>query len=135
MLTEADSRPDGKSLAYLRQPTNYRDRDSDLFDWLHQVVAIEEDRRTVRIEGSQMLGRCAFHSKILTDDLRQRQGYFKECIEKFAGCDLVFFDPDNGLEIKTIRCGQKNSCKFLYWDEARGLFDAGSSVLSYQHFT
>ena len=53
---------------------------------------------------------------------------------KFHGCDLVFFDPDNGLEVKSTPRGRKNSSKFLYWDEVCSTFSAGASVLIYQHF-
>jgi hypothetical protein len=60
--------------------------------------------------------------------------YFSDCAARFAGCDLVFFDPDNGLEITSRPRGRKGSCKHLYWDEVCSTFQAGSSVLVYQHF-
>jgi len=46
---------------------------------------------------------------------------------------LVFFDPDMGLEVSKPR-RRKLSCQYLYWDELQATFDAGSSVLIYQHF-
>lgn len=134
MLTETDGRPDGKNLAYLDHPKKYRHRDPDLFDWLRQVVGVEKDRRTARIEDSTLLGSALFKSEVLTDNRQKRSEYFTECATSFAGCDLVFFDPDNGLEIKSTQRGHKDSCKFLYWDETFRTFHAGSSVLVYQHF-
>jgi hypothetical protein len=53
---------------------------------------------------------------------------------RFSGCDLIFFDPDNGLEIGSRPPGRKHSCKHLYWNEVCETFLAGSSVLIYQHF-
>jgi hypothetical protein len=134
MLTESDDRSDGQFLAYLDQPESYRHYDPVLFDWLRQVVRGEKDRRTARIESSGLLGMASFQSAILTDDITQRRRYFFECRERFAGTDLVFFDPDNGIEVKSIPCGRRSSSKFLYWSEVREIFSAGHSVIIYQHF-
>jgi len=134
MLTAPDGRTDGKFLAYLGQAKNYRDRDPAVFDWLAQVIGQENDRRTARIEASLILGLALFQSRLLTDARREREAYFVECAEKFAGCDVVFFDPDNGLEIKSVPRGRRDSCKFLYWQELSSTFASGASVLIYQHF-
>ncbi len=50
------------------------------------------------------------------------------------GVDLVFFDPDNGLEVESKPYGLKSSYKYLYWSEVQKTFEAGHSVLVYQHF-
>lgn len=134
MLTDTDSRTDGKFLNYLHQPKKYRHRDPELFDWLQNVVGVEQDRRTARIEASILLGSVLFESGMLADHKDKRSAYFSKCATCFAGCDLVFFDPDNGLEIKSTHLGHKDSSKFLYWNEVCGTFEAGSSVLIYQHF-
>jgi hypothetical protein len=134
MLTESDTRTDGRFLAYLGKPKEYRHLDYELFDWLKQVVDCEKDRRTARIEGAALLGSASFQSRILTDCDLERRGYFSECDRRFARCDLVFFDPDNGLEIRSTPSGRKGSCKYLYWDEVCNTFTASSSVLIYQHF-
>jgi hypothetical protein len=81
-----------------------------------------------------ILGSALFQSRLLTDPLRDREAYFAECADKFAGCDLVFFDPDNGLEIKSTLRGRRDSCKFLYWQEVSSTFTSGAPVLIYQHF-
>jgi len=135
MLTEPDRRADGRFLAYLNEPTRYRHHDPKLFDWLQQVVQVERDRRTARIEASTLLGLASFQSKILADGRSARRNYFAECAARFERCDMVFFDPDNGLEIKSTLRGRKHSCKYLYWDEVCATFTAGSSVLIYQHFS
>jgi hypothetical protein len=49
MLTESDGKSDGNFLTYLRKPQVYRQSDGDLFAWLKQVVEVEVDRRTTRI--------------------------------------------------------------------------------------
>jgi hypothetical protein len=134
MLTAPDGKKDGNRRDYLGHPEKYKYRDPALFDWLRQVVEVEEDLHMARIEGSSLLGSALFKSEVLTDNESKRNEYFSECATRFAGCDLIFFDPDNGLEVKSTQRGHKGSCKFLYWDEACATFDAGSSVLIYQHF-
>jgi hypothetical protein len=134
MLTESDGGADGNRRTYLNQQKTYRASDPELFDWLKQVADLERDCRTARIEGSTLLGSASFQSTILTDGESQRREYFSECSTRFADADLVFFDPDNGLEVKNPLSGRKNSSKFLYWNEVRKTFTAGSSVLIYQHY-
>lgn len=133
MLTEGDNRTDGNLLGYLTKPKEFRHRDPQLFDWLKQVIAVEKDRRTARIEGAALLGAAVFQSKILNDRHSDRLEYFSDCADRLACCDLIFFDPDMGLEVSKPR-GRKLSCQYLYWDEAKATFETGASVLIYQHF-
>jgi hypothetical protein len=79
-------------------------------------------------------GMRTFSPPFLTDDPNHRNEYFEACATRFAGCDLVFFDPDNGMEVKSVSRGLRNSCKYLFWDEVCKTFATGSSVLIYQHF-
>lgn len=136
MLTKSDGGTDGRFLNYLNKPEKYRDCDPELFEWLRQVIVTENDRRTARIEASPLLGSSQFKSDILTDNKEQREDYFSDCHTIFAKakCDLIFFDPDNGLETRSTKRGYKNSCKYIYWDELCSIFEAGHSVLVYQHF-
>lgn len=57
----------------------------------------------------------------------------ERCAAEFHDADLVFFDPDNGLEVSLPK-GRKNSSKYLYLDEAAAFYEAGKSLLIYQHF-
>jgi hypothetical protein len=134
MLTPPDGRSDGRFLKYLGKPKKYRHRDSELFEYLKQVVEVDGDRRIARIQDSTLLGSALFQSSTLPDDRSGRATYFSECVTLFARCDLVFFDPDNGLEVHSTSLGRRGSCKYLYWDEVYTTFTAGMSVLIYQHF-
>jgi hypothetical protein len=134
MLTEPEpDKGDGKFLAYLDKPEEFRRFDPELFDWLKQAVGIEKDRRVAGIETSRLLGAASFYSKALHDAQRARKAYFDECVKHFARCELVFFNPDNGIELSKPTIGCKNSCKYLYWDELCSAYDQGSSAMVYQH--
>ncbi|HWE49181.1 MAG TPA: hypothetical protein VG273_05310 [Bryobacteraceae bacterium] len=134
MLTAEDSRTDGQFLRYLEDSKEFRGKDPELFDWLKHTIEVEKVRHVARIEKSNLLGNSFFHSQMLTDCEHARREYFTASRAALAGCDLVFFDPDNGIEIKSRPVGRKDSSKHLYWDEVSRTFEAGSSVLIYQHF-
>ena len=75
-----------------------------------------------------------FFNPILEDDAVKREQYFSNMYKLFQGVDLIFFDPDNGLEIKSKSLGQKDSSKYLYWSEVVECYKTGQSILIYQHF-
>ena len=108
MLTENDSRADGKFISYLDNKKKFGKYDPELFDKL---------------------------SDCNKSDYRNVDGCKRNCINYLAAKhDLVFLDPDNGLEIKSTRKGNKGSSKFLYYDELVKLYEQGDSLLIYQHF-
>jgi hypothetical protein len=134
MLTANDAGSDGKFITYLDDPLKWRGFDPELYDSLSQIVKFEKNRRVDQAEIQGILPNTIFYEKFLEDDGHQRQDYFLKTLRYFEGVDLIFFDPDNGLEIKSIKLGRKNSCKFLFWDEVEDTFSKGHSVLVYQHF-
>ena len=138
MLTPDDGRSDGQKTAYLQQTDRWRAYDPDLFDALQRCLASPGNRdvRRAETQGSLpgILPSTLLFSTMLTDDAQERQKYFQELFRTAQGCDLLFFDPDNGLEVKSKPYGRKDSCKYLYWRELAEAYAAGHSVLVYQHF-
>jgi hypothetical protein len=133
MLTAPDSRNDGRHLAYLDNPAKFRFFDHELFDWLRRTMRQYPDRQTARIESTDLLAGAVYFAELLADAHVHRKAWFARCRRQLDGCDLVFFDPDNGLE-RSVAFGRRHSHKFLYWSEVRETFSAGASVLVYQHF-
>jgi hypothetical protein len=117
MLTPSDGRGYGAFVRYLDQPRRWRTFDRDLYDFLVRHV-LERGERNVRlIERSELLPATHFHTSLLGDSPTDRRRYFREMLERFRGADLIFFDPDNGFEVKSKPYGRKESSKFLYWRE------------------
>ena len=54
-------------------------------------------------------------------------------LEFSRGADLVFLDPDNGLQVKSTRPGSTGWAKFVALGELQRFYDAGHSLLVYQH--
>jgi hypothetical protein len=133
MLTPDDTRTDGKFTEYLAKPEEYKKFDPDLYDFLGQCL--RADARDIKeVINSNKFSNTIFYDPILEDDAVKRKQYFSNMFKLFQDVDLIFFDPDNGLEIKSKSLGQKDSSKYLYWSEVVKSFEMGHSILMYQHF-
>lgn len=135
MLTEDDGGTDGRHTQYLSDGNTWRKYDPPVFDLLFENVVAREERRIEAVEESDLLTNTNFLSERLTDDLTQRQAYFAALHRLLDDVDIVFLDPDNGLETKSTLQGKRNSNKYLYWSELDELIGRDHSVLVYQHYT
>ncbi len=133
MLTPDDNRTDGQFTRYLNSPEQWKRYDSELFECLTDCLQ-DGQRHVSRIESTNILPNTIYHGDLLSDIREKRSGYFADMHERLQGVDLIFFDPDNGLEIMSRPYGRKQSSKFLYWHELTRAFNAGKSILVYQHF-
>lgn len=134
MLTYDDGKSDGRKIEYLQQKEKYRQFDPPLFDFLHEHVVINKTRDVSIMENSSMIPSTRFYSRHLDDSRDARHHYFADFFQFSKGCDLVFFDPDNGIEVKSVKYGRKNSSKYIYWREIIYTYKRGQSCLIYQHF-
>jgi hypothetical protein len=116
MLTPPDGRGDGRFTRYLSAPEIWRDYDPELFDALRHHV-LERGSREVR------------HAARLLPNAR-----FERSLAVARDCELCFFDPDNGLEVRSTPRGRAGSSKYLYWTELERTCRGGHSLLVYQHF-
>jgi len=133
MLTPDDGGNDGRGLSYLDKPERYRHFDPELFDVLRDSASEPDTRRLDVIEESKVLPGASYFNEDLPDTLSERRSFMDRCLRSFRKAHLVFFDPDNGLEV-TLPRGRKNSSKYLYLDEVAAFYEAGKSLLIYQHF-
>ena len=134
MLTKDDGQSDGKKIIYLNDPQKWRQYDPLLFDHLHQVVRTDRCRNVRLLQSERILPGARFYDEFLPDSKEHRQAYFEQMRCQLDDSDLIFFDPDNGVEVKSVPKGRKDSSKYIFWDELKEVFQAGKSVLVYQHF-
>jgi len=134
MLTPDDKRKDGEFTDYLNNPEKWKQYDPLLFNFIKHSLSNNKRRCVSQAERGGIIQNSIYYSKQLLDDSSKRQQYFSELGEFFNDVDLIFFDPDNGLEIKSKKSGHKYSSKFLYWDELATSYKKGHSLLVYQHF-
>jgi len=131
MLTDEDSRNDGNKLDYLENNRNDRQLNPELFD---KLISIDMSKREIK-DVQELLGeKYNYYSETLCDNKEKRTKYFEALLVQAEEVGLVFFDPDNGIEVKSVKCGNKNSSKYLYWDEIQQFTKSGKDILIYQHF-
>ncbi len=134
MLTHDDSSTDGKFTAYLDAPEAWRQHDPELFDGIKALMNSDAPRSVALIESTKLLHGATFHSTVTPDSASERNSWFLNLRGTTTGADFVFFDPDNGIEIKSRPYGRKTSSKYVYWREIEEIWSTGSSLLIYQHF-
>jgi hypothetical protein len=133
MLTLPDQSNDGRKLEYLDDPQKWRHRDPPLFDFLKRSATANQ--REVRFfERTDLLPGAVFFSEHLGDDAVQRKAYFQRALAALKTTDLLFFDPDTGLEVPSTPYGRKESCRYLYWREVEEAAGAGASIVIFQHW-
>ena len=133
MLTPAGEGTDGNKLGYLSKPDQYRAHDPELFDLLAQVAGEPDKRRLQSIEDSGIVPGASYFNEVLPQSVDLRAAYMADCKARFADTGLVFFDPDNGIEVASVRPGREKAVNYVFSDELTTIYDAGKSVLVYQH--
>ena len=93
----------GRQIGYLDRPEQWRHFDPDLFDVLAQIV--KSDRRDVRaLETADVLPGATFASEVIpvggpiSDRPNERRQWFTRVQSTLEEANMVFVDPDNGLE-------------------------------------
>ena len=139
MLTKDDNnKNDGNFIKYLDIPQKYRQYNTTLFDELKIIVENKTKNDNIEnillVENSRFFKKYKSFNKILNDKKEYRDKYFNDVYKLSKNYDLIFFDPDNGIEIKTCKRGNKNSSKYIFWEEAEKFYNMGKSILIYQHY-
>lgn len=132
MLTDKDSSGDGRKLSYLSAPEKWRGYDPELFDILRECV--QSDRHVARAERHTIIPGASYYTKMLTDNPEERSDYFAGFFRGSKGADIIFFDPDNGIEVPSVQRGNRGSCKYIYWNELQEAYKQNVSLVIYQHF-
>ena len=126
---------DGGMTKYLENQSVWRSHDPDLFDVLRAVIEAPDKRHLALIEASGIVPGAQYFDDVIPNNEEGRLSFFQAALAKFAQSDLIFFDPDNGLDVPSKKKGKRDSCKFIYRDEVTAIFNGGKSILLYQHFT
>jgi hypothetical protein len=134
MLTPNDERTDGRFTSYLDASETWSHYDPELFGILQSCITQQNKRTVHSAEAKQIIPAATYFPKILPDNPDQRRQYFAEFRVCAAEHDLVFFDPDNGIEVRSVPYGSRHSCKYIYWSELADTFAQGQSLLIYQHY-
>lgn len=130
MKTPDDGGTDGKHITYLNKPNIWRVYEPEIFDFLANKIN-SSHRHLSHIEKCKYCKGILFINENI-ENVKVREKVLEEiCSNKIA--DLVFFDPNNGIEVASTN--KKNIHNYVTWNEILQTFNSGKSVLIYQHFS
>ena len=133
MLTPNDAGQDGRKLKYLERPDDYRHLNADVFDRLSKVI--NDNQRSVEaIRTAQVIADATYYEPVLADSLTARASYMNGLWGIAETPSLMCFDPDNGIEVASVRKGNKRSSKYIYLDELADAYARGHSLVVFHHW-
>jgi hypothetical protein len=62
-----------------------------------------------------------------------RSTWLRQAVKFSTDAELVFFDPDNGIETASVQRHSPKSGKYVYWEELVPFWQRGQSLLIYHH--
>lgn len=131
---------DGRHIGYLQRPSEWRALDPDLFDGLARIVE-SGDRRVLALQKAEFLPTAVFCDEVIptkgTPAERRacRIEWFARVQAIMAGRNLVFLDPDNGLETANFSAGAVVGGKCVSVAQLTALSDPGRTLIVYHHQT
>lgn len=139
--TGGGSAGDGGKISYLlteRGAKRFRSLDPVLYDALKEVVANE--RSIAALEASQLLpaDTTYFSVRLFLREVPKtsrriaRSRWAKAAADALASCELVFFDPDNGLAPAAKTESQWDAAKFVFAADLAA-YKAKQTLIIYQH--
>lgn len=133
-LTKDDGLSDGKKIGYLKEPSEWSRHDPAVYEQLRADVIFKKQRKVENIEESNLIPNSRFFKRVLKDNANERDVFFQEFLNFSQNSELIFFDPDNGIEVKSVARGKPGSSKYVYWKELENFYQLDKSLLIYQHF-
>jgi hypothetical protein len=137
---------DGGHINYLTN-RGFQDCDSDLFEKLSAIV--HGNRSVAALEKAGLLPtntvyfseRLDFHLKYPSQSQKDKQErearrkqWLKRAVSRVSKCNVIFLDPDNGLQISSCsKISQVKSGKFVYYSEVSELAKDKDAAVIYQH--
>ena len=134
MLTPDDGSSDGGFRSYLQQPDRWKRFDPELYAGLAALAQRRAFPRVSLLGATDLLPGATFFSDLVPDQLAQREVWSTALLRGVRGTELVFLDPDNGIEVKSSPAGRRGSSKYVRWSEIEKIWSLGASLLVYQHF-
>ena len=112
---------DGKHISYLKDH-KFAGLDPDLYEALNSIVLTNRRHISSIAEIGCLPASTVFCAEPVLRDrrvglaerIRYRNVWLQECLQKTHGCELIFFDPDNGLETQSIPKHHPKAGKYIF---------------------
>ena len=119
---------DGKHTSYLKCACDTPDV------YLHSIlkkIGLSNNRTVARLERAKLFEKALFWNKLL--EAQKRDEWHFKALKKLSKQDIIFLDPDNGLEVKSTKPYSKNGNKYTTYQEAADYYAQGATVIIYNH--
>jgi len=133
---------DGRHISYL-DCVEFTNLDIELALLLRKVIKSGRRRvSAISASGALPAGTVFYESPlcppnvrqlIREDRIRHRCRWLEACLNATRTSHLVFFDPDNGLEVTSVPKHHSRAGKYIYWDELVPFWKRRQSLLVYHH--
>lgn len=140
LVADEHQKKDGRHTSYLCEPEKWRRFDPDLFDGLRRIVA-SDARSVAALEKGAFLPGCLFASATLplpvalVERVPARKRWISEIATTLNDADLLFLDPDNGIEPDRFRPRRKTAVKSVTFDDLASLKRKNRTLIVYHHQT
>ena len=128
---------DGRHISYLNRPDQWRHFDPDLFDTLHEIVSSGQRHVHALEAAAGAVPGAAFASEFIPGGRpiarRQqvRHEWLRSIRRRLEAADLLFLDPDKGLEPACFRPTAAKSGKSIMISEVSELVRPGRCLIVY----
>ncbi len=131
---------DGRHVSYLCN-SDYAALDPDLHGALRHIVN-SGNRSISAIANGTILPRgtvfcdahtCPAEPAKREDRLLHRSNWLADSLRLTKACQLVFLDPDNGVEVASVPKHHPKAGKYIFWDELVPFWKRGQSLVIYHH--
>jgi len=130
----------GRHVGYLDDPKQWRSLDPGLYDKLAEIIRRQE-RLITHLYDPELLPDATFFDEAIpcptsiADRRTSRCAWFGRLQDALALCDLIFLDPDNGLEPAGFRPTTRVAGKSVSFAELQQLNQPGRALIVYHHQT
>ncbi len=132
LFPNEDHNSDGLHIGYLCSE-EYRRYDGELIEKLTNVVKEICGRSVSLLENQHVLPEnTVFYSEYLKcydknqeskNREESRREWLSSALSKVSDCNVIFLDPDNGLEVKSVKSkARKTAGKYVFYDEVINFF-------------
>ena len=116
-----------------RIPEKFETCDPQLSAALNAIFDSVDNRSVQKLERANLLKCEHYISELVPRNIGERLGWHRRALTYFNDCDLVFLDPDNGLNVKSVKQGSQKSVKYVWLDEITDYISNRKSVIFYNH--
>ena len=130
---EEHNNADGKHIGYLSDSL-FKGCDDELLKSLNTIA--NGTRSIVALENANLIPNAYYYREVLrsgSDNNFLRTDWHRNSFKKLQKADIIFCDPDNGLIVKSVSQKSYKSDKYILHDELVSYYQAGKSVVFYNH--